>query len=307
METSDRKVLVTGASGFIGRLLTRRLLDEGFMVRCMLRQASADMPGAAETVLGDMLQPHTLGPVLEGIDTAYYLVHSMSGGRAGFERRDRDAAENFVAAAEKAGVRRVIYLGGLGETGDDLSEHLKSRLEVAAILKTGRFATTFLRAAIIIGAGGASFEMVRSLVNRLPVMITPRWVTTRCQPIAVDDVINYLAGCLSDERTSGRTFDIGGPEVLTYREMMVRFGRIEGRKLCIFSVPVLTPKLSSYWVGLITPVPPSVSMPLIEGLKNEVVCRENSIREIIPMRLTPYDEAIRKALAEEPTPKSRHT
>jgi uncharacterized protein YbjT (DUF2867 family) len=301
METSGRKVLISGATGFIGRLLTRRLLDEGCTVRCMVRRGAAGIPAAAETVLGDMLQPFTLGPVLEGIDTAYYLVHSMSAGRAGFERRDREAAENFVVAAEKAGVRRVIYLGGLGETGDDLSEHLKSRLEVADILKKGRFATTFLRAAIIIGAGGASFEMVRSLVNRLPVMITPRWVTTRCQPIAVDDVIAYLAGCLTDERTAGRTFDIGGPEVLTYKEMMERFGRIEGRNLLILSVPILTPKLSSYWVGLITPVPPSVSMPLIEGLKNEVVCRENAIRDIIPLSLTPYDEAIRKALAKEPS------
>jgi len=297
MKTPDRKVLISGATGFIGRLLTRRLLEEGRAVRCMVRRDTADIPEGAEAVQADMLEPLSLGRALEGIDTAYYLVHSMSGGRAGFERRDRDAAENFVAAAMRAGLRRVIYLGGLGETGDDLSEHLKSRLEVAGILKTGSFATTFLRAAIIIGAGGASFEMVRSLVNRLPVMIAPRWVNTRCQPIAVDDVIAYLAGCLADERTSGRTFDIGGPEVLTYREMMERFGRIEGRNLFILPVPVLTPKLSSYWVGLITPVPPSVSMPLIEGLKNEVVCRENAIREILPIRLTPYDEAVRKALA----------
>ena len=148
----------------------------------------------------------------------------------------------------------------------------------------------------IIGAGGASFEMVRALVNRLPIMITPRWVTTRCQPIAVDDVISYLAGCLADERTAGRTFDIGGPEVLTYKEMMERFAGIEGKQLYIFPVPVLTPKLSSYWVGFITPVPPSVSMPLIEGLKNEVICRDNAIRDIIPLQLKPYDDAVRCAL-----------
>lgn len=299
MDTSGRKILITGATGFIGSRLVRRLLLCGWSVRCMVRRTAADMPDSVETVRADMLEPATLVRALEGIDTVFYLVHAMSGGRAGFERRDREAAENFVAAADKAGVRRVIYLGGLGETGDDLSEHLKSRLEVADILKKGRFATTFLRAAIILGAGGASFEMVRSLVNRLPVMIVPRWVTTRCQPIAVDDVIAYLVGCLADDRTSGRTFDIGGPEVLTYKEMMERFGRIEGRNLLILPVPVLTPKLSSYWVGLITPVPPSVSMPLIEGLKNEVVCRENSIRTLIPIRLTPYDEAVRMALAAE--------
>lgn len=299
MKTTGNKVLVTGASGFIGRLLVRRLLDDGFAVRCLLRRTAADVPPGAESVRADMLEPATLTQALLGIDTAYYLVHAMSAGRAGFGRRDREAAENFVAAADKAGVRRVIYLGGLGETGDDLSEHLKSRLEVAEILRKGSFSTTFLRAAIILGAGGASFEMVRSLVNRLPVMITPRWVITRCQPIAVDDVIAYLAGCLADERTSGRTFDIGGPEVLTYKEMMERFGRIVGRNLLILPVPVLTPKLSSYWVGLITPVPPSVSMPLIEGLRNEVICREHAIREILPIRLTPYDEAVRKALSEE--------
>ena len=297
IETVNKKVLITGATGFIGQLLTQRLAGEGCTLRCMVRRNAVALPSGVESVQGDMLRPLSLGPVLEGIDTAYYLVHSMSGGRAGFERRDREAAENFVTAAGRAGVRRVIYLGGLGETGDDLSEHLKSRLEVADILKKGSFVTTFLRAAIIIGAGSASFQMVKALVERLPVMITPRWVTTRCQPIAVDDVISYLAGCLTDERTAGRTFDIGGPDVMTYKEMMERFGRIENRRLFILPVPVLTPKLSSYWVGFITPVPPSVSMPLIEGLKNEVICREDSIRKIIPIRLTPYEEAVRKALA----------
>lgn len=292
-----KTVLVTGANGFIGRLLTQALLTEDVRVRCLVRKPGEPADPNIETVLGDLLLPTTLHAALAGVDTAYYLVHAMAGGRTGFERRDRDAAENFVRAAETAGIRRIIYLGGLGETGDDLSEHLKSRLEVADILRSGKFATTFLRAAIIIGAGGASFEMVKALVERLPFMITPRWVTTLCQPIAVEDVISYLVGCLKDERTTGKTFDIGGPDVITYKEMMERFGRIRGRRLYILPVPVLTPRLSSYWVGFITPVAPSVSMPLIEGLKNEVVCREHAIRDFIPLQLTSYENAVRRSLA----------
>lgn len=298
---SQKTVLVTGANGFIGRLLTRALLAEDVQIRCLVRKIGVKRDNSIETVQGNLLEPSTLPAAMVGVDTAYYLVHAMAGGRAGFERRDRDAAENFVRAAEKAGVRRVIYLGGLGETGDDLSEHLKSRLEVADILRSGKFTTTFLRAAIIIGAGGASFEMVKALVERLPVMITPRWVTTLCQPIAVEDVISYLVGCLKDERTAGGIFDIGGPDVITYKEMMERFGRIRGHSLYILPVPVLTPRLSSYWVGFITPVAPSVSMPLIEGLKNEVICREHSIRTLIPLQLTSYDEAVRRSLAAEKT------
>lgn len=294
---SPKTVLVTGANGFIGRLLTQALLREDVLLRCLVRKATIHTESTIEIITGDLLEPATLPAAMDGIDTAYYLVHAMAGGRSGFERRDREAAENFVSAAEKGGVRRVIYLGGLGETGDDLSEHLKSRLEVADILRSGKFATTFLRAAIIIGAGGASFEMVKSLVERLPVMITPRWVTTLCQPIAVEDVISYLVGCLKDERTTGGTFDIGGTDVITYKEMMERFGHILGRSLYILPVPVLTPRLSSYWVGLISPVSPSVSMPLIEGLKNEVVCRENTIRTLIPLQLTTYDNAVRRSLA----------
>lgn len=291
-------VLVAGASGFIGQRLVRALAGEGVPVRCLVRRETP-LPDGAVPVKGDLLQPETLPAALAGVDTVYYLVHSMAAGRAGFETRDRSAAENFTTAAAAARVRRVIYLGGLGEIGANLSEHLRSRLEVGEILRSGSFSVTFLRAAVIFGAGGASFEMIRSLVERLPLMLTPRWVTTRCQPIAVGDVIRYLVGCLHEERTAGTTFDIGGPDILTYREMMQRFAAIMGRRLFILPVPVLTPKLSSYWVGLITPVKPSIAMPLIEGLANEVICRENGIRELLPIPLTPYDEAVRIALAEE--------
>ncbi|MFH1027654.1 MAG: NAD(P)H-binding protein [Pseudomonadota bacterium] len=299
MDTSQGTVLISGATGFIGKRLTRTLLNQGYRVRCMVRKDAVGIPDGAEIVKADMLERASLAQAMEGIDTSFYLVHSMAGGRGGFERRDREAANNFVRAAEKAAVRRVIYLGGLGETGDDLSEHLKSRLEVADILCSGKFATTFLRAAVIIGAGGASFELVRGLVKRLPVMITPRWVSTRCQPIAVDDVIAYLAGCLANELTKDGIFDIGGPEILTYREMMEHFARLEGKPLWIVPIPVLTPKLSSYWVALFSTVPPSVSMPLIEGLSNEVICRDDSIQTLVPLQLTPYDVAVQRALEEE--------
>ncbi len=292
------KILITGASGFIGQRLTSALLAEGADLRCLLRRP-APLPDGAKAAIGDLLEPDTLPAAMEGIDTAYYLVHSMAGGRAGFEARDHTASVNFTKAATSAGVRRVIYLGGLGDTNGELSEHLRSRLEVGEILRSGSFTTTFLRAAVIFGAGGASYEMIHALVKHLPIMITPRWVSTRCQPIAVGDVINYLTGCLHEERTAGGTFDIGGPEILTYREMMERFAAIEGRGLFIIPVPVLTPKLSSYWIGFITPIKPSIAMPLIEGLSNEVICHDNRIRELLPFRLTPYDEAVRIALSEE--------
>jgi uncharacterized protein YbjT (DUF2867 family) len=265
----------------------------------MVRRPETTVPEGVEAVVADLLEPLSLDAALAGVDTAFYLVHSLAAGRAGFEQRDRQAAENFVTAADKSSLRRVIYLGGLGETGSGLSEHLASRLEVAEILRSGRLSTTVLRAAIIIGAGGASYEIIKALVERLPVMITPRWVSTRCQPIAVDDVIRYLAGCLREERTAGGVFDIGGPEILSYRDMMERFALLRGKRLLIVPVPLLTPKLSSYWVGLVTPVKPSISMPLIEGLRNEVVCRDTRLRDLLPFPLTPFDEALRRALDEE--------
>lgn len=299
MEPSRGTVLVTGATGFIGRRLVSALADEGFRVRVMVRRPEAAVPESVEVVVADLLEPLSLDVALAGVDTAFYLVHSLAAGRAGFEQRDRQAAENFVTAADTSGLRRVIYLGGLGETGSGLSEHLASRLEVAEILRSGRFSTTVLRAAIIIGAGGASYEIIKALVDMLPVMITPRWVATRCQPIAVGDVICYLVGCLQEERTAGGVFDIGGLEILSYRDMMERFARLRGKRLLIVPVPLLTPKLSSYWVGLVTPVKPSISMPLIEGLRNEVVCRDSRLRNLLPFPLTPFDEALRRALDEE--------
>jgi uncharacterized protein YbjT (DUF2867 family) len=289
-------ILVTGASGFIGTRLVKALVAQNTPVRCLVRTPpSAATAQNAEYICGDLLKPETLPPAMSGVTTAFYLVHAMAGGRSGFEQRDREAAHNFVAAAERADVKRVIYLGGLGETGTGLSEHLQSRLEVARILCSGTFATTFLRAAVIIGSGSASFELIKGLVKSLPIMITPRWVHTRCQPIAVDDVIAYLIGCLEDKRTTGQTYDIGGPDILMYREMMERFAAAIGKKLWIIPVPVLTPKLSSYWVALFSPVSPSVAMPLIEGLANEVICREQSIRAILPIPLTGFDAAVRIA------------
>lgn len=298
MEPNEGEVLVTGATGFIGKRLVKSLLKEGYRVRCLVRKPEIVLPSGAAAVKGDLLEPLGLDAAFNGIDTTYYLVHSMGGGRAGFERRDRQAAEYFTAAAERGGVRRVIYLGGLGETGSGLSEHLASRMEVARILGKGRFKTTFLRAAVIIGAGGASYEMIKALVERLPVMITPRWVSNRTQPIAVSDVISYLIGCLKEERTAGDTFDIGGPEILSYRDMMERFARIVGKSPLIQPVPFLTLKLSSYWLGLFTPVTPSIAMPLIEGVRNETICVDLRIRDLIPLKLTGYDESIRIALEE---------
>ncbi len=298
MQPGEGKVLVTGAMGFIGQRLVKALLAEGHDVRCLVRRPAASLPTGAAAVVGDLLTPAGLDAVCRGIDTAYYLVHSMGGGRAGFERRDRQAAEYFAAAAAKEGVRRVIYLGGLGD-GAELSEHLASRAEVANILMKGAFKTTYLRAPVIIGGGGASYEMIKAMVERLPVMVTPRWVSTRTQPIAVADVIAYLVGCLTEERTAGETLDIGGPEILSYREMMERFARIRGKSPLIIPIPFLTLKLSSYWIGLITPIKPSIAMPLIEGVRNEMVCRNQRIRELIPIPLTSFDDAVRSALAEE--------
>jgi uncharacterized protein YbjT (DUF2867 family) len=307
MENSQAKVLLTGATGFVGGRLLQALSAGGVATRCLVRSVRrfskrlADLPGV-ELVQGDLLQPETLLRAMEGVDSAYYLVHSM-GGRNILEvkayiERDLNAARNFVSAAEQAGVKRIIYLGGLGEVGDNLSKHLSSRQKVAEILQSGRAQATALRAANIIGAGGAPFEMLRYLVERLPVLICPRWIDTRCQPIAVQNVIEYLLGCLFEPATAGQRFDIGGPDIITYRGLMRLYAQVRGLRRLILTVPVLTPQLSSYWINLVTPVPAGVVMPLVEGLKNEVICRDHRIVELIPIRLISMQQAICEALTE---------
>ncbi len=307
MSHSKPKVLLTGPTGFIGGRLLHALDSNGFSVRCLVRisetlTVNQPLRQEPEVAYADLLAPETLPEAMEGMDAAYYLVHSM-GGRSiaetkAFAEKDRRAATHFLRAAEDAGVKRIIYLGGLGETGDALSKHLASRQEVARILQSGSVDTTVLRAAVIIGAGGASFELIRYLAERLPIMMCPRWIHTRSQPIAVQNVISYLIGCLEEPATAGQTFDIGGPEIITYGEMMRLYARVRGLRRVLFTVPVLTPRLSAYWINFVTPVPAGVVFPLVEGLKNEVVCSENRIRDYVPIDLMTMKEAICTALAE---------
>ncbi len=300
-------VFLTGATGFVGGRLLRALSQESVPTRCLARsrdrfpRALADRPGV-EVVQGDLLDREGLERAMAGMEVAYYLVHSM-GGRSIFQYktyidRDLQAAENFVKAADAVGLERIIYLGGLGEMADNLSAHLVSRQRVGQILQSGRVKTTALRAANIIGAGGAPFEMLRHLAERLPVMLCPKWIDTRCQPIAVENVIAYLMGCMSQPATAGLTLDIGGPDIITYRELMGIYAEMRGLRRLMIAVPFLSPVLSSYWINLVTPVPAGIIMPLVEGLKNEVICRDNRILELVPIRLLSMKEAICNALAE---------
>ncbi len=298
-----RPILVTGATGYIGSRLIPRLLLAGYRVRAMARNPAklhgrswAEAPGV-EFVVADIFDLSSMQAAASGCRAAYYLVHSMVPGSSDFAKADRLAAQNMAAAAAAAGLERIIYLGGLGEPEDALSPHLVSRGEVAEILCSGPVPVTVLRAAMIIGSGSASFEILRYLVDRLPVIMTPRWVDTPCQPIGVRNVLYYLVGCLALPETAGETYDIGAPEVLSYHQLMVLYAEEAGlppRR--IIRVPVLTPRLSSYWIHLVTPLPAALARPLAEGLRNPVICRDTRIRELIPQQLFDCRTAIRLAL-----------
>lgn len=294
------KIVVTGATGYIGGRLVPRLIDGGHRVVCLARDperlSGRAWTEAVEVRRGDALDPDSLREALQGQEVAYYLIHSMAEGARGFEERDRLAAQNFGTAARAAGVQRIIYLGGLGADDKDMSAHLASRQQVGAMLRASGVPVTEFRAAVVVGSGSISFEMIRYLTERLPVMVTPRWVTTRCQPIAIDDVLEYLTRCLDEPRSAGRTFEIGGPDVLTYGEMMQGYAAARGLKRYLIPVPVLTPRLSSYWVDLVTPIPAAYSHPLIEGLQSEVVVHDPGVRELFKFETMPYTEALRRAL-----------
>ncbi|HEY5490306.1 MAG TPA: NAD(P)H-binding protein, partial [Gemmatimonadaceae bacterium] len=292
--TRPLRVLVTGATGYIGGRLVPRLLAKGHHVRCVARNPSRleghDWPGV-EIVAGDLEDPEEAARVLRDIDVAYYLVHSMAAGQA-FRVRDRITALAFGHAAAQAGVRRIIYLGGLGDPDKVRSMHLVSRQEVGRCLSYGGVPTIEFRAAVIVGSGSASFEMIRHLIERLPVMIAPTWVDTRCQPIGIRSVLEYLVEAL-DHPTAEGIYEIGGDDVLTYRDLMLRYARIRGLRRFIVSLPVPKPQLSGRWVDFLTPIPFSIAQPLVESLQTEVVVRNNRARTVFSVKPTGYDHAVR--------------
>jgi uncharacterized protein YbjT (DUF2867 family) len=292
-------ILLTGASGYIGSRLLRVLEDDGCAVRCLARQPERVVVGrpTTEAVAGDCLDEASLVEAMDGVDQAYYLVHSMASG-ADFAARDRQAAANFGRAAARAGVRRIIYLGGLGDAPDALSAHLKSRMETGEALREAGVPVVEFRASIVVGAGSLSFEMIRALVERLPVMICPRWVETRTQPIAIDDVLSYLRAALDLPDGRGAIFEIGGPEVVSYGDMMREYARLRGLRRLLISVPILTPRLSGLWLGLVTPAQARIGRELVEGLRNPTVVGSPAARETFPIRPMPLGEAFTRAIDE---------
>jgi uncharacterized protein YbjT (DUF2867 family) len=296
---SSQKILVTGATGYVGGRLVPRLIEAGYRVCCLVRDPSRlqgrEWVNQVEVTRGDVLSPASLADAMDGVSVVYYLVHSLGKG-ANFAELDIAAARNCSAAAKAAGVERIIYLGGLGDSAADLSPHLRSRHETGLALREPGVPVTEFRAAVIVGSGSLSFEMIRYLSERLPVMICPTWVYTRIQPIAIRNVIDYLMAAIECRDSLGRVIEIGGRDVLTYAEMMTRYARVRGLKRLLIAVPVLTPKLSSYWVHLITPIPASIARPLIKGLFNEVVVHDDIAHRLFP-EISPldYETAVRLA------------
>src|SRR5271165_2705073 len=301
VEGDDRPlILLTGGSGYVGGRLIPLLEKQGVRLRCLARSPekmrSRVQPGT-ELVQGDVLDSASLDRAFQGVHTAYYLIHLMSGSKD-FEKEDRQAATNFAQAAKKAGVRRIIYLGGLGDDADPkLSPHLRSRHEVGQILRSSGVETIEFRASLVIGTGSLSFDLVKSLTDRLPVMLCPRWLTTPTQPIAVDDVLAYLLAAKDMPSGKSRIFEIGSPDVTTYGGMIREYARLRGLRRWLISVPVLTPYLSSLWLALVTPASFEVGRHLIEGLKNPTVVRDRSALDVFPIRPIGVREAIRRALA----------
>jgi uncharacterized protein YbjT (DUF2867 family) len=303
MKTMTKQIFVAGATGYIGGRLVPRLLDAGYQVRALARSPGklSDRPWAQhpqiEIIKGDVLDRDSLARGMLNCRAAYYLVHSMNPEVGDFAETDRQAARNMAEIAAEAGLEQIVYLSGLGEERGELSHHLQSRTEVGSILRQGSVPVTILRAAMIIGSGSASFEILRYLVERLPIMVTPRWIDTPCQPIGVRNVLHYLLGCLESPATRGETFDIGQAEVTNYRKLMEIYAEEAGLpRRWVIPVPVLTPRLSSYWIHLVTPVPASIARPLAEGLSSPVVCKENRITRLLPQDLFDARKAIHLAL-----------
>jgi uncharacterized protein YbjT (DUF2867 family)/uncharacterized protein YndB with AHSA1/START domain len=295
-------VLVTGATGYVGSRIIPRLLEAGYRLRVLTRD-SRRLEGRTwtprvEIVEGDVLRSETLPKAMRGVDYAYYFIHSMSD-TAQFSQRDQLAASNFGAAARDFQVKRIVYLGGLGDPDSDLSSHLRSRQQTGDVLRQSGVPVTEFRAAIIVGSGSASFEMIRYLTERLPVMITPRWVSTKVQPIAIHNVLEYLIRSLDVPESEGQIIEIGGEDLLTYGEMMKSYARLRGLKRMLIPVPVLTPRLSSYWVHWVTPLHANIARPLIDGLRNEVIVRDPSARDVFPeIHPVDYHSAVEQALGE---------
>ena len=297
----DRKIiLITGVTGYVGGRLVQRLLDAGYRVRVLVRNA-ARLQGRpwldlVDVYEGDVLKPETLLVVMHGISAAYYLIHSMMQSDD-FHERDLAAARNFSQVAKQAGVKQIIYLGGLGDPAEELSDHLRSRQQTGEVLRQSGVPVTEFRAAVIVGSGSVSFEMIRYLTERLPVMICPQWVFTRIQPISIRNVVDYLIAALETPACSGKIIEIGGADVITYGEMMEGYAKVRGLQRWLIPVPVLTPRLSSHWVHWMTPIPANISRPLIEGLRNEVVVREETAKEFFPT-INPmgYQQAVSLAL-----------